>query len=77
MSTEQVAEIELVGAVAARSTSESTTNITFRPYSLDITYDGQDEALDNKHLLPGYTTFHNLPESSRSRLKSRYSQSVI
>lgn len=76
-STEQDAEIELVGAVAARSTSESTTNITFRPYSLDITYDGQDEALDNKHLLPGYTTFHNLPESSRSRLKSRYSQSVI
>lgn len=74
--TEQEAELEIAGAINARSTSEATTHITFKPASMDITYDGQDEALDNKHMLPGYTTFHYLPESSRSRLKSRYSQSV-
>ena len=74
--TEQEAELEIAGAINARSTSEATTHITFKPASMDITYDGQDEALDNKYMLPGYTTFHYLPESSRSRLKSRYSQSV-
>ena len=45
------------------------------PYYANITYSGQNEALDAEMVLPGYTTFDLLPESAQRRLKSKY-QSV-
>ena len=37
--------------------------------TIDITYAGQDNALEDGMLLPGYTTFNKLPESARKTLK--------
>ena len=37
--------------------------------TIDITYPGQDVAIETAMMLPGYTTFHNLPESGRKALK--------
>ena len=38
----------------------------------DITYEGQDAALEARMLLPGYTSFDKLPESARLKLKAHF-----
>lgn len=42
------------------------------PPQCDITYPGQNYGLEQSMMLPGYTTFHQLPESAQAQLKSKY-----
>lgn len=39
---------------------------------MSVTYDGQNAALELEMMLPGYTSFDNLPEDFRMKLKSKY-----
>lgn len=44
------------------------------PFTMAITYDGQNVSLDEDNVLPGFTTFDLLSERQKSTLKSIYSQ---
>lgn len=51
---------------------EASRDIPSCPYYLDITYDGQDVALEDQVLLPGYTSFDRLSDELRAKVKSKY-----
>lgn len=74
---EQSLQMDIPSGMSAKSTTESTCYLYFRPFYMDIQYDGQNVQLEEDQMLPGYTSFENLPESIRSKLKSRYSQTVV
>lgn len=52
---------------------ETSCDVPSSPCYMSITYPGQNVALEASMLLPGYTSFENLPESARQKLKSHYS----
>lgn len=47
-------------------------SLTSSAFEMNITYPGQDIEIETKMQLPGYTRFHQLPESARVKLKSIY-----
>jgi hypothetical protein len=55
-----------------RAQMETEVQIYNPSLSASITYPGQDDELDNRMMLPGYTTFNNLSEEQKLKLANHF-----
>lgn len=65
-------EIDPTSVIEAIAGLQSLAEDKSPPAHCDIRYEGQNYALEQEMLLPGYTSFDKLPESARMALKSVY-----
>jgi len=65
-------EIDPVVAIVTKLQMSSYVEDPDSALQMDIAYEGQNVELEKEMMLPGYTTFENLPESIRLLLKSHF-----
>lgn len=71
-SYQKTVEVPASPVMIAGISQESSVDLLGAAPYMEITYPGQNAELERKMRLPGYTTFENLPESFRLKLKSKY-----
>lgn len=69
---QMTAKVETITSVVAGAQLETSYDDVGAFMRMDVTYEGQNETLDQEMKLPGYTTFHNLSEALQKQLKSIY-----